>query len=52
MMSKSLDDLRAELLQSPDVRAAYDAQAPEYALAKAVDAQPRFDAGLSAPGAA
>lgn len=45
-MSKSLDDLRAELLQNPDVRAAYDAQAPEYAVARAV-MQARAARGLS-----
>jgi hypothetical protein len=28
---KTLDDLTAELLESPEVRAAYDALAPEFA---------------------
>ncbi|HRJ62405.1 MAG TPA: hypothetical protein PKZ99_14635 [Azospirillaceae bacterium] len=45
-MSKSLDDLRAELLQNPDVRAAYDALAPEYAVARAV-MQARAGLGMS-----
>jgi hypothetical protein len=31
---KSLEDLKTELLTNPDVRQAYDAQAPEFELAR------------------
>lgn len=45
-MAKTLKALRAELLADPEVRAAYDEQSLEYALARAVIAA-RIKAGLS-----
>lgn len=35
-MSKSLSELKAKLLNNPEVRKAYDDLAPEYAVARAV----------------
>ncbi|MGC1955672.1 MAG: helix-turn-helix transcriptional regulator [Gammaproteobacteria bacterium] len=35
-MTKTLKQLRTELLQNPDVRAEYEAQAPEFELAQAI----------------
>ncbi|WP_026988013.1 helix-turn-helix domain-containing protein [Fodinicurvata fenggangensis] len=35
-MSKTLTDFKAELLETPEVRLAYEAQAPEYAIARAI----------------
>lgn len=46
MANKTLDQLRAELLAEPGVRAAYEAQAPEFAIARAIIAA-RTGAGLS-----
>jgi ribosome-binding protein aMBF1 (putative translation factor) len=45
-MAKTLRALKAELLTDPEVREAYDEQAPEYAVARAVIAA-RIKAGLS-----
>lgn len=45
-MAKSLSTLKRELLADADVRAAYDEQAPEYAMARAVIAA-RIGAGLT-----
>jgi predicted transcriptional regulator len=46
MANKSLDQLREELLAEPAVREAYEKQAPEYAIARAIIAA-RAHAGLS-----
>lgn len=46
MSTKRLADLKAELLADPDVRRAYDEQAPEYAIARAI-IRARTAAGLS-----
>lgn len=45
-MAKTLKDLEAKLLADPEVLAAYQEQAPEYALARAIIAA-RSAAGLS-----
>ena len=45
-MSKTLKELKAELLANPDVRRAYDELAPEYEIARAV-IRARTAAGLS-----
>ena len=45
-MAKTLEALKADLLADPEVRAAYDEQALEYALARAIIAA-RTAAGLS-----
>jgi ribosome-binding protein aMBF1 (putative translation factor) len=45
-MAKPLTTLKQDLLADPEVRAAYDRQAPEYALARAIIAARRA-AGLS-----
>ena len=46
MASKTLKELRAELLAKPGVREAYEKQAAEYAIARAIIAA-RAHAGLS-----
>ncbi len=46
MANKTLSQLREELLAEPGVRQAYEEQAPEYAIARAVIAA-RVHAGLS-----
>lgn len=46
MPSKTLKDLRAELLAKPGVKEAYEDLAPEYAIARAVIAA-RIHAGLT-----
>jgi ribosome-binding protein aMBF1 (putative translation factor) len=46
MANKTLDQLREELLAKPSVRAAYEEQAPEFAIARAIIAA-RTGAGLS-----
>ena len=45
-MAKTLKDLKAELLQNPDVLRAYDEMAPEYDIARAV-IEARLAAGFS-----
>jgi hypothetical protein len=46
MANKTLDQLREELLAKPGVRADYEEQAPEFAIARAIIAA-RTGAGLS-----
>lgn len=46
MANKTLKQLREELLAEPGVRGAYEAQEPEYAIARAIIAA-RVGAGLS-----
>ena len=44
---KSLKDVKAELLANPAVRQAYDAQAPEFELARELIAERKRQAGLT-----